>query len=46
VAHELDIPADWLNPYFATFTHVLPMDFEARLTTVFEGGIFRLNLGA
>ncbi len=37
VARELNLPNDWLNPYFASFTHVLPLDFETRLKTVFEG---------
>lgn len=37
VALELGLSGDWLNPYFATFTHVLPLDFEVRLSTVFEG---------
>lgn len=37
VAIKLKIAGDWLNPYFSTFTHVLPMDFERRLLVVYEG---------
>lgn len=36
VALKLDIPADWLNPYFSSFTHVLPDDFRTRLVEVFS----------
>lgn len=36
VAIELQIPSDWLNPYYVTFTHVLPQDYGSRLKTVFE----------
>ena len=35
VAHELGIPNDWLNPYYVTFTHVLPRDYNLRLKSVF-----------
>jgi hypothetical protein len=34
VAAELGLPSDWLNPYFGTFTHVLPADYGERLQTV------------
>ena len=37
VARDLDLPGDWLNPYFSTFTHVLPADFSSRLHEVFVG---------
>lgn len=37
VAMELGLPADWLNPYFGSFTHVLPADFTDRLVLVFSG---------
>lgn len=37
VAMELAIPGDWLNPYFSSFTHVLPQDFETRLIEIFVG---------
>lgn len=37
VAAELDIEPDWLNPYFETYTHVLPADYAARLRRVFAG---------
>jgi hypothetical protein len=36
VAEELKLPHDWLNPYFVTFTHVLPRDYSTRLITVFK----------
>ncbi len=38
IATEKDLPGDWLNPYFSSFTHVLPDDFETRTISVFEGG--------
>ena len=34
VAKELMIPGDWLNPYFSTFTHVLPSDYGTRLKPI------------
>lgn len=34
VAQELAIAPDWLNPYFSTFTHVLPSDYGTRLIQV------------
>ncbi len=37
VAADLDIEPDWLNPYFETFTGVLPSDYETRLRRVYEG---------
>jgi hypothetical protein len=36
VAKELGLPPDWLNPYFSSFSHVLPEDFMARTLVVFE----------
>ena len=36
VAIELNLPSDWLNPYFSSFTHVLPADFTSRLVRVFS----------
>lgn len=36
VAQELKIPPDWLNPYFSTFTHVLPKNYGNRLKSVFS----------
>jgi len=38
VALELELPNDWLNPWFATFTYILPLDFEQRLKEVFNSG--------
>jgi hypothetical protein len=34
VARERSLAPDWLNPYFSTFTHVLPSDYGQRLETV------------
>lgn len=34
VAKELGLPNDWLNPFFSTFTHVLPPDYGTRLIDV------------
>lgn len=36
IAQEKNIPVDWLNPYFSTFTHVLPSDYGNRLAHVFH----------
>lgn len=38
VSAELGLAADWLNPYFSTFTHVLPTDYRARLVTILSAG--------
>lgn len=47
VAKELDLEPDWLNPWFTTFTHVLPSDYGQRLITVFEGEHLKVDaLGA
>lgn len=37
VASKLNIPADWLNTYFATFTYSLPKDYGGRLVPVYRG---------
>ena len=37
VAQELGIAPDWLNPYFSTFSHTLPHDYQLRLKNVFKG---------
>jgi predicted nucleotidyltransferase len=37
VAKELGLAPDWLNPYYATFAHVLPADYPTRLVEVFRG---------
>ena len=37
IAREQDLAPDWLNPYFATFTHTLPDDYGNRLISVFNG---------
>ncbi len=46
VAKDLGFPPDWLNPWFGSFTHVLPADFSDRLIEVFKGEkILALALG-
>lgn len=37
IAMTQSLPSDWLNPYFATFSHVLPEDYGQRLIEVFSG---------
>ena len=37
VARKLQIPPDWLNTYFATFTYSLPKDYGGRLIPVYQG---------
>lgn len=47
VALKLNLPGDWLNPWFSSFTHVLPSDFEARLRSVYQGSRLKvLALGS
>ncbi len=37
VAREINLPSDWLNGYFATFSYVVLPDFEENLIVVFTG---------
>jgi hypothetical protein len=37
VARDRGLSPDWINPHFATFAHVLPADYGARLVQVFAG---------
>ncbi len=37
VAKELGLSADWINPHYETFAHVLPPDYGDRLRPVFTG---------
>lgn len=37
VAISLNLPGDWLNPHFSSFTYVLPASFQQRLIEVFRG---------
>ena len=47
VAKKLNIPGDWLNSYFATFTYSLPKDYGDRLIPILQGKkITALALGA
>lgn len=43
VALELNLPGDWLNPYFSTFSHTLPSDFSQRLIRVFNGEYLKVD---
>ncbi len=47
VAKELNLEPDWLNPWFTTFTHVLPSDYGSRLVRVYAGNNLTVDaLGA
>lgn len=37
IGAKLNLPGDWLNPYFSSFTFVLPSDYRSRCLTVFKG---------
>ncbi len=37
VAEELELPKDWINPYFHSYTHVLPADYRNRIREIFSG---------
>jgi hypothetical protein len=37
IATELELPPDWLNPYFSSFAHTLPSDYGTRLVEVYSG---------
>ena len=43
IAAEQGLAADWLNPYFATFSHTLPPDYGDRLIEVFGGKQLRVQ---
>jgi len=46
VAEKLDLPKDWMNPYFESYTHLLPADYESRTREIFSGKNLRcLALG-
>jgi predicted nucleotidyltransferase len=42
VAREMGFSSDWMNPYFETYTHVLPSDYGSRLKEVFAGERLRV----
>jgi len=47
VAKEEGLPHDWMNPYYSTFAHLLPVDYGKRLVEVFQGQRLRVrSLGA
>lgn len=37
IALELDLPGDWLNPYFSAFSMTLPVTYRERLCSIFAG---------
>lgn len=37
IAREMNLPSDWLNSYFSTFSYVVLPDFESHLIEVFSG---------
>jgi hypothetical protein len=37
VARDLNLPPDWLNSWYSSFTHVLPADYADRLVNIFTG---------
>jgi hypothetical protein len=37
VAMDLKLPSDWLNPWYQSFTYVLPTNYFERLINVFSG---------
>ena len=43
IAQELNLPFDWLNPYFSTFAFTLPSDYGSRLIEVFKGARLRVQ---
>jgi len=43
VALELDLEPDWLNPYFETYTAVLPADYGSRLRPILSGERLRVD---
>ena len=43
IAARLNLPPDWLNPYFSTFSHVLPTDYGSRLVEVFKGAHLKVD---
>ncbi len=43
IAREQGLAGDWLNPYFSTFSHTLPLDYETRLVEVFSGGRLKVK---
>ena len=46
ISTEQNLPFDWLNPYFATYSHTLPSDYASRLIEVFKGeALIALALG-
>lgn len=43
VAKDLNLSPDWLNPYYVTFTHVLPSDYSSRLILVLEASHLKVE---
>ena len=36
IAKDLNLPADWLNTWYSSFTHNLPQNFKTRLNLIFK----------
>lgn len=43
VAQELQLPNDWLNPWFSSFTLTLPADYRSRLQIVYQGAQLKVE---
>lgn len=47
ISIELQISADWINPFFSAFTHYLPSDASHRMKKIFSGKNLKIkSLGA
>jgi hypothetical protein len=42
VAEDLQLPTDWLNPYYYSFAHVLPSSYGERLINVYQGKFLKV----
>jgi len=43
VSQKLNLPVDWLNPWFSSFTLTLPADFRSRVQTVYQGRLLKVE---
>ncbi len=47
VSIEMQISADWINPFYSAFTHYLPTDANTRMKEIFSGKNLKIkSLGA
>ena len=37
ISEDMNLPKDWLNSWYTSFTHTLPMSFSKRLQLIFKG---------